>query len=168
MGLLFVFFPGNKCGSLCLHSEHQQTDSDEFSLLFSSGNVFKGSNCVYSVSDGTCGKAQLQIRSSSPQLYLAESRHNPHLTEQRDLYLGIKILTTALSYQGLFMIVFYGWKLQNICRDFMGGGKKGDKWAELNLKMALGHFAVSGKFSGSGNSRTEVPQNLWLPPNRWK
>lgn len=46
--------------------------------------------------------------------------------------------------------------------------KKKDKWAELNLKMALGHFAVSGKFSGSGKSGTEVPQNLWLPSNRWK
>lgn len=159
------FLSGNKCGSLCLHSEHQPPDSIEFSLFFSSGNVFKGSNCVYSVSDVE------MLSSKSEQLfpiYLAESRHSPRLTEQKDLYLGIKVLTTALSYQRLFMIVFYGWKLQNICRVFSSVGKRRDKWAELNLRMALGHFAVSGRFSGSGKSRTEVPQNLWLPSNRWK
>lgn len=111
------------------------------------------------------------LSSKSEQLfpiYLAESRHNPRLTEQKDLYLGIKVLTTALSYHRLFMIVFYGWKLQNICRVFSKVGKRRDKWAELNLKMALGHFAVCGKFSGSGKSSTEVPQNLWHPSNRWK
>lgn len=52
--------------------------------------------------------------------------------------------------------------------EISAGGEKRDKRAELNLKMALGHFAVSGKFSGRGKSRTEVPQNLWLPYNRWK
>lgn len=58
-------------------------------------------------------------------IYLAESRNNPCLAEQEDLYLGIKVLTTALSYQGHFMIVLCGWKLQNICRDFSRRREKG-------------------------------------------
>lgn len=43
------------------------------------------------------------------------------------------------------MIVFNGWKLQNICRDFSRERrgrkkKKGDKWAELNLRMGFESF----------------------------
>lgn len=99
-----------------------------FLYFFSSGNVFflKGSNCVYSVSDGNLWKCSAPNEKQLFPIYWAESRHSPRLAEQKDLYLGIKVLTTALSYQGLFMIVFCGWKLQNICRDFSGeGGKKG-------------------------------------------
>lgn len=102
---------------------------------------FKGSNHVYSVSDGT----QLQIRSSSSQRYWAESKHNPLLAEQKDLYLGIKVLTTALSYQGLFYDCFQWLEITEHMQRFQQGEegeekKKGDKWAELNLRMGFESF----------------------------
>lgn len=167
--------------SICLDTVWAPASWGYWIFSFCTRNVFRGSNCIYSVSCVTVvempfSKSEL----SSSNTFVLSSvwrilRKHSCLAEQIDLYLGIKILTTAIFYYGFSWLFCMTWNYQTLQhmhrlghRGWGGEAFLKNKWVELHLKISLSHFNVSIRFTHCRKSQTEVPQNLWLPYNRWK
>lgn len=167
--------------SICLDTVWAPASWGYSIFSFCSRNVFRGSNCIYSVSYITVVEVPFsKSELSSSDTFVLSSvwrilRKCSCLAEQIDFYLGIKTLTTAIFYYAFLWLFCMTWNyrtLYHVYRLGLGvGGEKTflkNKWVELHLKISLGHFNVSIRFTHCRKSQTEVPQNLWLPCNRWK
>lgn len=69
-----------------------------------------------------------------------QTQPSPHWTER--FIFRNSAFNNSSFLPGLFMIVFYGWKLQNICRDFSRerGGKKKGQMGRIKSQNGFGSF----------------------------
>lgn len=105
--------------SVLILREHQQTEGIEFSFFYALG-MFLGGQILFIqlVSDVTVVEMPISQPEAALLIYLSSFgrvlRKYSCLAEQKYFYLGIKVLTTAIFYQGFLWLFCMTWNYRTL------------------------------------------------------